>query len=418
MFYSFLKVLVRFTLKIFYRKIFITGLEHIKTDTPQLIASNHPNGFLEPLIMACFFPKPLHFLVRGDVFDNPVLKPMLRSTNQIPIFRFRDGFSKLRENSQNMDESIQVLLDKKNLLIFAEGGTESIKKLRPLQKGISRIAFQAMEKNPALDLEILPVGINFTYPTKFNTEVMLKIGKPLKAHDYLDVYHEDNKLGHENLLSDLYDEMKKNIIHLNNQQRIKTFEKLAIILRSIKLYPHLPIYRNDEEPLMSEKNLAETLDKISENNYDEIKDQLKKIESEMEKENISLADLLKTPPGFGRIIFFVAGFIPFLFGIILHALPIGLAYYFTKNKIKQKEFKASILMVSSLILCLIYYIILIIIILAMEIPLYWFVICILCGWWSLIYWQLYSSTYFRSSDQINYFKEQTHLILFNMKNLI
>lgn len=38
---------------------------------------------------------------------------------------------------------------------------------------------------------------------------MLKIGKPLKAHDYLDVYHEDNKLGHENLLSDLYDEMKK-----------------------------------------------------------------------------------------------------------------------------------------------------------------------------------------------------------------
>jgi 1-acyl-sn-glycerol-3-phosphate acyltransferase len=170
MFYSFLKVLVRFVLKIFFRKIHITGVEHIQINKAQLIASNHPNGFLEPLVMACFFPKPLHFLVRGDVFDNPLLKPLLTSTNQIPIFRFRDGFSKLRENSQTMDESIKVILDKKNLLIFAEGGTESIKKLRPLQKGISRIAFQAIEKDPNLDLEIIPVGINFTYPSLFNRQ--------------------------------------------------------------------------------------------------------------------------------------------------------------------------------------------------------------------------------------------------------
>ncbi len=56
--------------------------------------------------MDCFFPKDLPFLVRGDIFNNPVLLPLLRSTNQIPIFRFRDGFSKLRENSQTMVESV------------------------------------------------------------------------------------------------------------------------------------------------------------------------------------------------------------------------------------------------------------------------------------------------------------------------
>ena len=95
MFYQFLKILVGFTLRIFYRKIYMTGTEHVKKGKAQLVASNHPNGFLEPLIMACYFPKDLHFLVRGDVFDNPFLKPILTSTHQIPIFRFRDGFSKL-----------------------------------------------------------------------------------------------------------------------------------------------------------------------------------------------------------------------------------------------------------------------------------------------------------------------------------
>jgi 1-acyl-sn-glycerol-3-phosphate acyltransferase len=145
MLYSFLRILVGFTLRIFFRKIYIIGTVHVRADKPQLIASNHPSGFLEPLIMACFFPKPLHFLVRGDVFDNPFLRPLLRGTNQIPVFRFRDGFSRLRENSQSIDESLDVLKNNQNLLIFAEGNTQSIKKLRPLQKGISRIAFQSME---------------------------------------------------------------------------------------------------------------------------------------------------------------------------------------------------------------------------------------------------------------------------------
>ncbi|MBL0102155.1 MAG: 1-acyl-sn-glycerol-3-phosphate acyltransferase [Saprospiraceae bacterium] len=130
-------------------------------------------------------------MVRGDVFENPFLRPILKSTHQIPIFRFRDGFSKLRENSHTIDESLQVLIENKNLLIFAEGSTESVKKLRPLQKGIVRIAFQALEKNPELELEILPVGLNFTYPTDFNEEVMLQVGQPILVQKYFESYKTD-----------------------------------------------------------------------------------------------------------------------------------------------------------------------------------------------------------------------------------
>jgi len=411
MFYSFLKVLVRFTLKIFFRKIFITGIEHIKSDTPQLIASNHPNGFLEPLLMACFFPKPLHFLVRGDVFDNPILRPMLKSTHQIPIFRFRDGFSKLRENSQKMDESIQVLLDKKNLLIFAEGGTESIKKLRPLQKGISRIAFQTMEKDPDLDLEILPVGINFTFPAMFNEEVMLNIGNPLKVSDYLNRFNQDNKSGHESLLNDLFLAMKKSVIHIEDQKRLKIFEKLVILLRSQKTYLYLPVYLNEGAPLVSEKNLAESIDALSDGKLLEVRAEIRVLESEMKNEKVSLEDLRKIPYNFTRIIILTAGFLPALLGAVLHSLPLGVAFYFTKTKVNQKEFKASILMVLSMVLYVLMYIIYIITIAITAIPFFWLPICIATGLWLRFYYQIWINTTFVSVILLDKFKNHGYQVL-------
>jgi 1-acyl-sn-glycerol-3-phosphate acyltransferase len=414
MFYSFLKVLVRFTLKIFFRKIFITGIDHIKRDTPQLIASNHPNGFLEPLIMACFFPKPLHFLVRGDVFDNPLLRPLLKSTHQIPIYRFRDGFSKLRENSQKMDESIQVLLDKKNLLIFSEGNTESIKKLRPLQKGISRIAFHTLEKDVDLDLEILPVGINFTYPAKFDETVMLKIGKPLKVSDYINEYNRENKTGHENLLDDLFIAMKKNIIHLEDQKRIKVFEKLVLLLRSKNNFSYLPVFRNDTGLLEDEKKLAEKLDALSENKLQLLRDNIKQLETEMIIEKITLHDLQKIPIHFVSALTLVLGFLPALVGAFFHFLPLVSAYIFTKTKVKQKEFKASILMVSAMLLCLIAYILYIIIIVALGLPFYWLVIIITTGLWLRWYYQVWVSTFFSSGSGLEKFKNKGYQILDNL----
>lgn len=414
MFYSFLKVLVRFTLKIFFKKIFITGLEHIKSGTPQLIASNHPNGFLEPLIMACFFPKPLHFLVRGDVFENPILKPLLKSTNQIPIYRFRDGFSKLRENSQKMDESIQVLLDKKNLLIFAEGGTESIKKLRPLQKGISRIAFQTLEKDPDLDIEILPVGINFTFPALFNKEVMLNIGAPLKVRDYLNQYSQDNKSGHESLLNDLFLAMKKSVIHLEDQKRLKTFEKMVVFQRSKNLYSYLPVYLNEIKPLKSEKKLAESIDNLSDDELQEIREKIKVLESEMKNENVTLDDICKIPYNASRILILLIGFLPALLGGLLHAIPLTISYYFTKINVKQKEFRASILMVTSMILSLLFYIAFVIIIAMTAISFYWLAISILTGLWFRYYYQTWIGTTFVSMKLLDKFKNKGFQILNNM----
>ncbi len=415
MFYKFLKVLVRLTLKIFFKKIFISGLDHIKDQTPQLVASNHPNGFLEPLLMACFFPKDLHFLVRGDVFENPFLRPILKSTHQIPIFRFRDGFSKLRENSHTIDESLQVLIENKNLLIFAEGSTESVKKLRPLQKGIVRIAFQALEKNPELELEILPVGLNFTYPTDFNEEVMLQVGQPILVQKYFESYKTDKNKAHEWLLNDLYDAMKMNVVHLDDAHRSAIFEKLVLIERSKHKKPYLPIHVYDTYRLSIEQEIAAKTNNLNDEQATVVRHHLDEMDTNLRKIKLNWHDLVKKPLDPLKLLILIIGFLPAFIGSVLHSIPLAGGYYFTKGKVKQKEFKASILMVSTLLLMLIWYITLLAIILIAGWSWYVLILFLFSGLYLRWYYYMWHNTAFALPSKYNSVQQQGLEILKHLK---
>jgi len=165
MIYRLFWCLANIAIRVFYGKIEVSGIESIPKDGPLLIASNHPNGFLEPIIMACLFPRPLHFMVRGDVFNKPWLRPILLHTNQIPIFRFKDGFSELRKNDASLREAYKALDQDAAIILFIEGGTQPVKTLRPFQKGLARMAnsYLDVSKNDK-PLQILPVAINFVSP--------------------------------------------------------------------------------------------------------------------------------------------------------------------------------------------------------------------------------------------------------------
>jgi glycerol-3-phosphate O-acyltransferase/dihydroxyacetone phosphate acyltransferase len=368
MFYKFLKVLVGFSLRIFFRRVYITGLEHIHPGKPQLIASNHPNGFLEPLLMACYFPKDLHFLVRGDVFENPFLLPVLRATHQIPVFRFRDGFSKLRENASTIDESLEVLKAHENLLIFVEGGTESVKKLRPLQKGIARIAFQALDKNPELPLEIVPVGINFTHPEQFNEEVMVRISTPIQVKNYYSLYLEDKNAGTQKLLDDLHLQMREQVIHIENLHRTQAYEKMAAIQRNMHSEPLMPITLTRNDRLNREIELANEISLMDEPEWHDTKLRLDRFENQIRKIGLHFSSLPGKPMGFSSAIFLFLALIPALAGLLGHALPLSIAYYFTTSKVTHKEFRASILFVSSILLVFLYYIVIFVLVLTNVLP--------------------------------------------------
>lgn len=189
-FYYVLRFVTRITLQIYFKDISFSGMSYYREKGPQIIVVNHPTSFLEACILACFLPRSLYFIVRGDVFY-PWARFFFRWTHQIPIYRFEDGFGNLRRNANSFEEVHKVLNKGKSILIFAEGRTEYEKKLRPIQRGAGRMAIGALKKYEDLDLHIQIVGINYENLYRFGSHVHVHLTAPfepeLSGKDAVDI---------------------------------------------------------------------------------------------------------------------------------------------------------------------------------------------------------------------------------------
>lgn len=181
-FYTCFKYFMRFVLKLYFKRIKIEGIENVPRDMPLLVTPNHQNAFLDPVIVGAFIPLTLHFLTRADVF-NRWTTPIMKLVNMMPIYRIRDGYSKLSLNDAVFETCKEIFKERKSILIFAEGNHGEHHYLRPLTKGAARIALQSQQE-VAEDLMVLPVGINFFDHQSPQSSVLLVFGKPIAIKNY------------------------------------------------------------------------------------------------------------------------------------------------------------------------------------------------------------------------------------------
>lgn len=337
MLYKFLRVVVRWALEIYFRKIYIHGLENIPDSRPVLLACNHPSAFMEACLLACYAKRPLHFLVRGDVFK-PSLLWFFKATNQIPIYRFRDGFKNMRQNASTFDFCYKALQESKAIVVFPEGNTESEKRLRPLQKGTARIVFGSLDLYPDLDLCILPIGVNYTHPLHFRKEVMVQIGQPMEVAEYYSLYKENKKNGLETLTRDLEKKMYQKVIHVKKEDE-ELAEQLFEMSRSAHLDFSSKVVLQQNEKFVREKTIADQLFALEEEKKKQLNEKMgiyQKELSSLEQIDFSVAGN-KMKNGLQSIAL-ILGFIPMLFGLILNGIPVFLAQAISKWKVTLPEF--------------------------------------------------------------------------------
>ncbi len=135
----FLKFWVKLALRIFCPQVNIANPHYLNSKGPLLIVANHPNSFLDAVIIGAFYQRKIHFLARGDVFQNPILGYLLRSIGMIPVFRAREGKEHLHKNSHTFQESVDLMKDGGAVLIFIEGICLNTHEIQPFKKGASRI---------------------------------------------------------------------------------------------------------------------------------------------------------------------------------------------------------------------------------------------------------------------------------------
>jgi 1-acyl-sn-glycerol-3-phosphate acyltransferase len=173
---AFLKVWVRLALPFFARQIVIEGKEQLACKGPLVLAVNHPNSFLDAILLGAFMHHPVYYLARGDVFRKKWVRRLLTKMNMLPVYRIRDGKDKLSLNEQTFERSREVLAADGILLVFVEGFCEHQTTLQlPLKKGAPRVIDACWRQGVPVD--ILPVWLRYDSFTGHPKHISMHLGE-------------------------------------------------------------------------------------------------------------------------------------------------------------------------------------------------------------------------------------------------
>lgn len=218
--------MARLALWIFCPRVRIEGAELMAARGPLLIVANHPDSFLDAVILGAYYPRKLHFLARGDVFQKPLYGFLLRSIGMIPIHRAREGREHLHLNEGTFQESVEVLRRGDGLLIFIEGICLLTHEIQPFKKGATRIleSAQAAGIQPMVHV----VGLGYS---DFRT-----FGKVI--HVAIELYSEQAVFDHARHRLDFNAAVREQMVRL-----VREPDEVVVLRKGLFYYLNLPFFR-------------------------------------------------------------------------------------------------------------------------------------------------------------------------------
>lgn len=157
---SILKIFIRIAVWLFCAEVNIKNKSLLYTKGPLLIVSNHPNSFLDAIIIGAYYKRRVFFLARGDVFNHPISRFFLKQLNMIPVYRLREGKENLHLNEYAFVQSAALLAQGEAVLIFIEGICLNTHELQPFKKGTIRILEYAQKRKIIPTIHITGIAFN------------------------------------------------------------------------------------------------------------------------------------------------------------------------------------------------------------------------------------------------------------------
>ncbi len=321
-------------------------LQKVPDNGPLLIAANHPNSFLDAIIIACFLQRPIHFLARSDVFKSKWSNYILRRLNLLPIYRLQEGKDRLKDNERTFEECSEILAQNGAVLIFVEGLSLIDMKLRPIKKGLARIAYHYYEKTKNQDLKIATIALNYDKPKEFRSKVMMAAGNSLNFKDYVE--EEEGKKA-ESIIqvnAAIFSELKDHTIEVDEDNE-HIYHALTALDSSYK-----------ENSLSRKFLIAKSIRNKKENKterWELLNQTVLELDKLLEKYNLNFRKL-KVNEGLNIAkIFLLIVLAPLaLSAFLLNIIPLWLAREITNKKVKLDEFYASVRFGVNSILWLVY----------------------------------------------------------------
>ena len=223
--------IVRFALWIFFRRLEVRGCEQVPVGRPLIFLANHPNVMLDALLLAAFAPGPFpRFLGKTTLFKNALYTFLLRRMGAIPVARSQDPGGQVGRNQDMLREACQTLEQGGSLALFPEGLSRAGLQLRPFKPGAARIALRVEDETQGrAGLCIIPVGLTYSDPGLFRSEVVLHFGTPVEVRPFLESYRTNRGVAAQELTALLYQRLVRLTLHLENPDLESGLRDLAAV---------------------------------------------------------------------------------------------------------------------------------------------------------------------------------------------
>lgn len=385
MIYAILKILSRLTIWGYFRKVKIVGRERIPKTGPYLFVANHPSAFMDPIVVASSIRPPVYFIAAGE-YVGTGLKGWFfnKALHTIPVYRPSTRPEDAHKNKDMFVKCYEHLTKKGALLIFPEGISLTEKKLKPLKTGTVRIAIGAEELHAfELGVPIIPIGLNYSDPHSFRSDLFVKIGHPIYVNELLEVDKREDKeyqiTKTREITELLQEKMQATILHLDSEEEEELLEKLeTIFYRDVKAQLGVA-YKDQLGEFKIQKDFIDAIKHFKKNDSELFVATEKKVDDYIEqlsKHNISDKDIgeFGNRFRFRRVGSYILGLPFFIFGFIHNILPYKLVGILTRNIKMEVTFAGSMSLAIGLFSFLLWYV-------GVSVTLG----KLFLGWWALLY---------------------------------
>jgi 1-acyl-sn-glycerol-3-phosphate acyltransferase len=149
---------------------------------PVLFVANHPNSIVDAIVVAASVGRPIRFLAKATLFDEPGLGALVRAGGAIPVYRRQDDPELTDRNARVFEAVHEALASGDAVGIFPEGVSHSEPALAQLRTGAARISLGAAERR-GIRFPIVPVGIVARQKQTFRSQCAALVGKPIPWDD-------------------------------------------------------------------------------------------------------------------------------------------------------------------------------------------------------------------------------------------
>ena len=260
-FYRAVRGVARFWLWFLFKAVDVRHPERVADRGPILLCVNHPNNFIDSLVVGAVVRRKVHYLATAAMFRNRLLARFLLACGAIPVYRRQDDPDKMDRNVDTFAACYAAFGRGRMVAIYPEGTTHAEVRVQRIKTGAARIALGYETEHPG-ELTLLPVGLSFEARKSFRSRVLVAFGEPLQPAAYLAAWREDPVKAVDALTQDLQLAMEAQVVNverIDDQRLVRAVEELYREELTAQVMESRGLKRRAVDPVRLSRSIADAV---------------------------------------------------------------------------------------------------------------------------------------------------------------